>query len=481
MKMSKKNVFLFLVAAIALTTAGCNKSSGGGGSGNKTITIDPGSWYISTRSMEKSDANPHPFNELQMMADEYAKDHPGVTIKVVEVAQSDNREVLIPQLRSRRAPDIVYQNMGVYKNMDLDQDWFVKLNRYFDEPNPYVPGNEKWSDQFVQPWFKIMRSTDGEHRYIPIDTVPIGIIYNKELFAKAGIVEAPVTFKEFMDAQDKLHAIGVIPYLPIYHWWDIALEGSILSDIVVQGDVLNMDGVLDTEEIARLFEKGILSGKGPEYAEYCRITKEKTKYYPAGWQQTDVLAAFVQGQVAMIEAVGIHMRTIEEDSTRRFEVGTIPFPLLTAETTPFSKKGIVRGNAGYNATWNITNTAVDNGTVDICIDFCRWLTIPENNSRLVNAAGQCVPGVLGSEPLDLFKGLNAYVEIDMNNGFLDWHGLSIHDAFDGEFNSIVDADLYPAYTLGEITAEQYMDRLDEEVNAAIRRLERSSNWDKSRW
>lgn len=46
---------------------------------------------------------------------------------------------------------------------------------------------------------------------LPMDTNNMQFLYNKDLFAQAGIAAAPATWKEFLDAIDKLNAKGIAP------------------------------------------------------------------------------------------------------------------------------------------------------------------------------------------------------------------------------------------------------------------------------
>jgi hypothetical protein len=87
---------------------------------------------------------------------------------------------------------------------------------------------------------------------------------------------------------------------------------------------------------------------------------------------------------------------------------------------------------------------------------------------------------LGAKGVPLFQPLIDVAETDMMAGFLDWHACVIHDAFDSEFQDLFNA-LYNGYILGDITAQQYQDQIDEGARAAIRRIERVVSWDKSRW
>lgn len=54
--------------------------------------------------------------------------------------------------------------------------------------------------------------SDGKIYLVPLTTNARGIIYNKELFEKAGITETPNTLDEMKEACEKLKAIGVIPF-----------------------------------------------------------------------------------------------------------------------------------------------------------------------------------------------------------------------------------------------------------------------------
>jgi ABC-type glycerol-3-phosphate transport system substrate-binding protein len=372
--------------------------------------------------------------------------------------------------------------MGDYKNADLGEDFFITVDQYLEEPNPYVTGNQKWRDLFVSPWLEVMRSMDGKLRFIPLDTVPISMAYNKDIFAQAGITEVPVTYKEFIEAQNKLSKLpGVIPFITYHIWYSIFLEGSLLADKVDKLDVLIPDGVLDAQEIARGYDKGEISFLAPEYYEWASLIKETIKYMPTGWQSMDTLGTFVQGKAAITEAIGGMILQVENDKSRGFDVGFMPYPLVTTETTPFATSGMIRGNAGFSTTLQITNTAVKNKTVDQCIDWLRYITEPKTNARMVNALGQLIPGVIGAESTDLYKPLTAYVEQDMAKGYKDWHAMVMYGAFDGEWYSLYYDNLRMSFMLGEISVDEFLHKCDEGVRAAIKRVEAVSNWDRSKW
>ena len=503
MKKFKRHVCTLMVSMLIFSTAmtGCTKTSDTTVNSNNTapssdtnitkstaekkvIVVDGGGDqvnYNSTKSMEKTSANPYPYNELELLAKEWMIKHPDVEIKILPDSVSKQDDALIPLLKSTKAPDIIFQNPGVEKNNNLDKNWFVPLNSYLDKPNKYVDGNDKWINQFNPAWMSFLKSMDNNYYYIPIDSIPIGLIYNKELFKKAGIDKAPETYTEFMEAQKKLKAIGVIPYLPIDKWYDIFLQGSFMANKISQLDVLRKDGIIDTEEIARGFEKNLLSLNMPEFQDYLKVVKEKTMYYPKGWQTANAYDEFVQGKIGMIEAVGVHMRMIRDDSKRKFDVGTVGFPLVTTEQSKYVTSNVVRGNAGFSTCWQITNSAVKKDTVDLCVDFLQYLTTAENNSRLVNKLCATAPSVIGAEPDGLFKPMTTMSEEDMKKGYLDWHACSLFDSFDGQTYDAYKKNLYPSYILGKLSAEQLATQGDSVLKKAIESVKKTANWDTSKW
>jgi ABC-type glycerol-3-phosphate transport system substrate-binding protein len=78
---------LFSLAAVVLFAlgggGGCKKAGEASAGKTLTIVVDGGGDFVdynSTASMEKSDANPYPYNELEKLAKEYSDAHPGVVV-----------------------------------------------------------------------------------------------------------------------------------------------------------------------------------------------------------------------------------------------------------------------------------------------------------------------------------------------------------------------------------------------------------------
>lgn len=472
--------FLALVVAALMLCSACTALAE---TEKRVITVDgAGDWqnFNSTKSMEKSDANPYPYNELELLVNEYNEAHPDVEVQLLPVPKADTREALVAQMTAGEAPDIIYQNMGTSKNTDIGTDWFVPLNEYYEMPNPYEEGNTRWADVFNPMWLEVTRSSNGNYYFCPIDAVPAGLIVNMDLLKQAGIDEIPETFAEFMDAQEKLNEIGVIPYLPIYQWYDIVLEGQLLSHKVKELDVLQADGVLDSQEFARAITQGLLSTSDPAYQECFQLIKEVTKYMPDDWQNIDVMTAFLNGEIAMTAGVGAHMRQVATDTIHTFEAVNATFPLVTSETSEYGETGVIRGSAGYSTTWQVTKTAVNNGTVDVCIDFLMYLTSSENNARMVNTFEATTPANVNAECVEMFQPLQDVANEDMANGYLDWHACNIASAWDSELSNNYN-DLRLGWILDELPLEEFTEEFQAELEAAVERAMENSGWDTTTW
>lgn len=399
--MNKKILLLASLLGVAVLT-GCDGNNPGGGP-TKEIVLDGGGDignYNTTASMTESAANQYPYNTLEKLCKEWEKTHPGFKVKINRTSSGGNREVLLPQLKQGTAPHIIYQN-GMVVNTDLGQDYYVDLTEYLDKPSPYL-NNAKWSTVYNADELSTTQAADGHYYYVNMEKVPVCFMYNKTLLAKAGI-ENPQnikTYGQLIDAMGKVkdyavaqNKTGVIePYSTTYTWYQIAMESNMFSDLLKDGDVLRHNGIIDTEELCRLFKKGLYnptlnaSSESDSFAEnkfyeYIRLI-EKLDYFKAT-ASYDCDSNWVSGNLGFMEATGLQLRKFNKNSNIKFEWGTIPFPDITKEDSKYAASPAVRGTAGLATSWWVTKRAKNDGTVDACIDLLQYLTAPKQNNRMV--------------------------------------------------------------------------------------------------
>ena len=220
----------------------------------KTITIDGGgdiANFNSTPSMEQSESNPYPYNTLETLCKEWETTHPGYQVKINKTSSAGDRNVLLPQLKSRTAPSIIYQN-GTVVNTDLGQDYYVDLTDYLNSPSPYLEGNAPWKSVYNEGELATTMAADGKYYYANLEKIPVCFMYNKTLLRESG-VENPgsiSTYGQLVDAMDKVQTYintkdaSYAAYTTTYTWYQIAMESNLFSDLVESGDVLRQNKMI---------------------------------------------------------------------------------------------------------------------------------------------------------------------------------------------------------------------------------------------
>ena len=313
----KKIICSFL--AMLLLCVGCFSliSCGdGGGNGNVIeIEIDGGG---DTGNFNTTQAQPFPYNELEVLLEEWEALNPGYTVNLRRVSYGGDQASLIPLLKARKAPDIIYQN-GSVKESHIGNNYYVPYNDYLDKPNPYND-NKPWREVYQATELEATVASDGNYYYMNLERLAAGILYNKTFFEEHGL-KVPETYGEFMEVQKQIHDLGKIPYLAQYPWYNIILETNIFSDLIDDLDTIRPNGVVDMEEMVRGYKKGIWTPDCEEYGRYLDLICEKAQYEPVGGAGYDPITSFLRGDTIMIEATGESMRKAHYNTVKGFEEG----------------------------------------------------------------------------------------------------------------------------------------------------------------
>ncbi|GAA4836699.1 ABC transporter substrate-binding protein [Paenibacillus vulneris] len=197
------------IAILGLTTvmlgsllAGCAKSDPAPGAGG-TTGGDAGGKKVTLKMFQFKVEIAEP---LAKLAAEYEKANPGVKIQIDTVGGgSDYGAALMAKFNSGDKPDI-FNNGGF---TDLDK-WIEHLEDLSDQP---------WVKDMV-PVAKEPMTKNGKLYGQPLNLEGYGFLYNKDLFAQAGITELPKTLSQLEDAAKKLQDKGIQPFVNGYgEWW----------------------------------------------------------------------------------------------------------------------------------------------------------------------------------------------------------------------------------------------------------------------
>lgn len=207
--------------------------------------------------------NPPSINSPSWLARRFERLHPGVKVSFIKNPLGDFRTWMITQLKGGAAPDIMWTH-STWANQDAQYGWFVRLDPYLSQPNPYVPGNKRWFDLFYADATNAKRAPDGGLYALPIDQVETGVFYNKDIFRRVG-ASPPSTWEEFLAVQDRLQQAGYIPFLMTgaqemrITWARSILLDQLFDDLLPQIDVREAEGFpgVDAQEFGRAYKKGI--------------------------------------------------------------------------------------------------------------------------------------------------------------------------------------------------------------------------------
>lgn len=444
MKFRVQKMFILLTVMVLFVLIGCTNDAdkieivldGGGVSGN----------YNSSISMVQSPANPYPYNTLEKLVEEWNSTQSKYRIKLNRNSMNGNRDAILGYLSTQTGPDIIYQT-GTTIAEDLGNDYYVDMTDHLTKPNPYIAGNQKWSDVYDAQELDASRAPDGNFYSIGIDRNVAGIAFNKNILTAAGVDFDINTYGDFIQALRKVeeysdaNGLDIMPYLAIDDWYNIVLEGNLYGSTIGDIDVIRPNGVVDTEELARASTKGIyriLNGNNMDsrFQAYLELMQTVGDFFPANVEGYTVINEFIKGNVAFISTLGRDIIRAYRDTTRQstFEMGVTGYPYLVNEDiktyTSFKndevtidERGIRRGISGIGTGWWITNSAMKKGTVDACVDFLQFITAPQNNGRMVNDLGFTLPLDLttNSDVNELYQPLVDQYNSDIEKDYFVWH------------------------------------------------------------
>lgn len=210
----KRFTLLTLVAVLLLITAAC-----GGNNNNKTNEPKTGTTEGTTNTPKdepKKDVTIKMFQfkveiaeALGKMAEKY-KEETGVTVEIETHGGGEDYSALLKAEFAGGGEPEIYNNGG-----------FTGLVPYMDRAVDL--SGEAWVSRTVDA-AKAPTTVDGKMFGMPMNTEGYGFIYNKDLFAKAGITTEPKTLPELKDAVEKLKAAGITPFMSTNEWWSLGIH-----------------------------------------------------------------------------------------------------------------------------------------------------------------------------------------------------------------------------------------------------------------
>lgn len=301
----------------------------------------------------------------------FRKQHPGINVKFEAFEAANYNTVLSTALAGGTGPDIVqarsYGTLGVGK-----PDYLVPLDKTM------VPELGNFPDSALAA--ETMRA-DGKLYAVPLASQTMLIIYNRELFEKAGVTP-PTTWDELVAVSKTLKDKGINPFGngTATAWQNETIVGALLSSLI---------GVQ--------FEKDVLAGKAdftdPRFVGALTKLDELKPYFAPNFSGVDYAASqqlFATGRAAMFAGGSFEIANFLRQN---------PKLKLGLFASPVAKTGDPRLVALYYDGGYAINAASKNR--EAALAFLRFLGTPEFGTQFSNELQNISPikGVAFENPL----------------------------------------------------------------------------------
>lgn len=243
-------------------------------------------------------------NELKV---EFEKEYPNIKLDIQTVGGgADYAAALKTKFASGDAPDI-FSNGG-FAELDMWQDKIEDLS------------DQAWVKDLV-PLAAEPMTKDGKVYGMPMNLEGIGYVYNKDLFAKAGITETPKTITELEEAAKKLQAAGITPFGNAYQeWWLLGNQG--ISTAFARQD--------NVDEFIKGLNEGTQTIVGnQQFKDWSNLLNLTVKYGQKNPLTTDAnthLALFANSEIGMMQE-GNWAQTLIDNITPGMNIGMFPMPI----------------------------------------------------------------------------------------------------------------------------------------------------------
>lgn len=378
-----------------------------------TLRVEPGSVYFPA---PPSESNPNPPTIMKTLADEYEKKHPGVKIELVQIPNSTSSDTWrVTSFQGGTEPHILTNN---YIRVWQEQinGWYIPLNDYLKQPNPYVPkgqpGSEHWKDEIPDKVWDTTLYSNGNQYLVTTEGVVAAMLYNKEILDKVGIPtenKTPVSiwsdWQDMLDSMKKLkdagyQALGVSMSQDAYsyNWIDgVTLTSVFYDNLSKMGEPKELADspkwhAMSQEEVCCGVQNDLFSAKDPRFGDFVDIMKEFQQYWSSGYTTLsgdEINRLFITQKVPLVMAI---VTNPDIRQAAKFKYSPTALPPLTKDTSKYAANVHTSfGTGGYTSGYTITERAKKEDKLDLAVDFLQYLSAQPEWSRVVKDAPIYVP------------------------------------------------------------------------------------------
>lgn len=420
----KRGSMVALTAALSLSLAvtGCaakkpatdtGTTGGGTAAAPKDVTIK-----IFQFKVEIAEA----FNKMKA---EYESSHPGVKLQIETVGGgADYGAALKAKFASGDQPDIF--NNGGFQELNT---WADHLEDLSDQP---------WVKNVI-PVAKEPMTKDGKLWGMPMNVEGYGFLYNKDLFAKAGITDVPKTLSQLQAAAEKLKAAGITPFSNGYQeWWVLGIHNFNVA-LSKQPDPAKF--------VADLYAGTAKISGNAVFKDWENMLDTTIKYSSKNPLTTDYntqVTQFAKGETAMMQQ-GNWTQVQISGINPNIKIGVAPMPIN--EDAALNDKIFV----GVPNNWVINK---DSKVKAEAKEFLNWMVSSDVGMRYMTKEFKFIPAFtnITADPKDLGDIAVAVMDYNKAGKVLPWVWARLPDGTTQEFGASMQA-----YIAGKLNKDQLLD------------------------
>ncbi len=394
------------------------------------IQVAPGIYYP-TEPTEDNQNPPTFFNELVA---EYEAANPGVRIELIEIPDNISSDQWRSTVFQGQNEPHILNNNYIRVWQEESNDWYVPLNEYIEQPNPYIPegtpGSEVWQDSIPEVVWNTTLHSSGNQYLVTVDAVAVGFFYNKDLLAEVGMdLEFDIDYSLWADWETMIAEMAMVAeagYEPLalsmstatpfnYNWFDgVSLTSLYIDDIESWWEPDAEWHALNQREFACAIDNGLLNATDEKFSDWIDLLSAFEPYWVDGYATAtpdEAYRLFINGEVPFLLSNAAN-DTIRVTRDAGFEWGISYFPPITETTSQFAannESSYLVG--GFTAGYVMTDRARREGVEEQVVDFLQFMTAQPQWSRVVTDAPLSVPTLAEMDVPEALQPLTAFLEL----------------------------------------------------------------------
>ena len=284
---------------------------------------------------------------MKPLIDLYQQKNPGVTINYQKMAPSDYREKLIARSKSNQGPDI----------FRFHNTWLPEIKEIVSP----LPSQIMSSAEFEKTFYPVAQrdlKIDNYYFGIPLTIDGLVLIYNENLFRKAGVATSPTTWDDITE---------IVPRLTVKDQ-----SGNLITSGIAIGTTSNVDHFSDIFGLLLIQNGGSLARlDSPEAVGALEIYRKFSESPQGYWDDAmpNSTTAFIQEKVAIILAPSWEILAIKA-ANPDIQMKVMPVPSVpgakAVSLASYWVEGVSKYSANQIEAWK----------------FLRFLSEKDNMTRL---------------------------------------------------------------------------------------------------